>query len=234
MRLVKLLILAIPVVFLLSCSGGGDNSPVSNKETEKNTKEAKLQDEEAVTTREVLPESDVDSVSHVALTCERLKDSACVQQILNSLLAEYQTVKEKPSRVALGREGVVYAQEVSAKKKTHVKYGESNIFPRFDLFYYRYSTHEEAVAGINALLSALSEDLGGGKKLEFGKPFHAVKTPPLFLVLEKNVIALLRYPCEHIGNDWTPVEKAIISGISGDGKPEKIMKIGCGGPLSWE
>lgn len=119
-------------------------------------------------------------------------------------------------------------RKVILKGKTTVAYGDIQVNPTAELFYYSFQDTAKTKNALYNWLDCFGSDC---QLVNLKEDIKALKTPPMYALVYDTVIIACNYRCEDKSFSWHPIQDSITSYF---GKQPKFeIKVGCGGPLKW-
>ena len=122
------------------------------------------------------------------------------------------------------------SKKTSFKNKETVAYGESQLHPRANLFYYTFSDSTKTNNAFYNYLDELSID--ASEPIQIEKDVEHVKSPPKYMMVYDTVIVLAEYSCEHQEYSWRNFQDSLK--LYYGKKPKYEVELNCGGPLKWK
>jgi len=122
------------------------------------------------------------------------------------------------------------SNKTSFKNKETVAYGESNVNPVANLYYYTFSDSTKTNNAFYNYLDELSID--ASEPIQIAKDVESVKSPPLYMIVYDTVIVTAEYMCEHKEYNWRPFQDSLKKYYGASPKYE--VELNCGGPLKWK
>ena len=119
-------------------------------------------------------------------------------------------------------------KKIEFKSKTDVQYGDVNVTPRADFYYYTFSDTTKTKNAFYNWLDCFGSDC---QMIKINEDMQDLKTPPSFSLVFDTTIVIVNYRCEDKKFSWKPLEDSIISRFGKD--YDYRLNVDCGGPLKW-
>ena len=120
-------------------------------------------------------------------------------------------------------------KKILFKSKIDVKYGETDVTPRAEFFYYSFSDTTKTKNAFYNWLDCFGSDC---QIITLKEDEKSLKSPPMFTLIYDTMIVVMNYRCEDQKFNWKPIQDSVKTCFGRNYNYQ--IDVGCGGPLKWK